>query len=304
MICNYGCEAEAKFSPRKGQRGWCCSENFRQCPGFIKKCNEKKKGRSWKQIYKEEKCKLLKEEQSLRMKNNNPMCYLDPWNKGKTGVYSENTILLMKEKGGKHLKGKLYEELYGLEKSKILKCKRAESMSKVMYKRTPWNKDLKECFSKKTISTMSHKAKERMTPERRKELSKKLQGRTWVFIHGKEKTEKLIELQKRRMKKWQAAYMNKFIKNPSKPQVELFKICQKILPYPVLNYPYLNYNIDIAVPSLSLAIEYDGSYWHKDKEYDLKRQKELEEDGWVFLRYTDILPKKKEFLYDIIEVTK
>ena len=99
-----------------------------------------------------------------------------------------------------------------------------------------------------------------------------------------------------------AVYIQSFIKNPSKPQVELFHLVQEVCPYPVLNYPCLNYSIDIAVPQLSLAIEYDGSYWHQEDEADQKRQKELEEEGWIFLRYRDRIPIKEEFLRDTNQV--
>ena len=100
-----------------------------------------------------------------------------------------------------------------------------------------------------------------------------------------------------------AAYCNRFIKNPSKPQLKLFKMVQEIMPYCYLNYPsiFTNYNIDIAIPALNIAVEYDGSYWHKDKEYDLKRQKELEEDGWIFIRYKDKLPTMGELKCDIMK---
>ena len=103
------------------------------------------------------------------------------------------------------------------------------------------------------------------------------------------------------MKNGGAAYCNMFIKNPSKPQVKLFELCQGLLPYPILNYPSNGYSIDIAVPQLSLAIEYDGTYWHPDKIYDQKRQKELEEEGWSFLRYVDIVPNREQLLTDIKE---
>ena len=43
--------------------------------------------------------------------------------------------------------------------------------------------------------------------------------------------------------------------------------------------------IDIAVPSLKLAIEYDGSYWHKDKaEKDLEKSDRLKAACWTVLR--------------------
>lgn len=95
-----------------------------------------------------------------------------------------------------------------------------------------------------------------------------------------------------------AAYCNRFIKNPSKPQIKLFELCQKLLPYPILNYPCDRYSIDIAVPSLNLAIEYDGSYWH-NSEYDKYRQEQIEKDGWVFLRYVDEIPSKKKLLKEV-----
>ena len=104
------------------------------------------------------------------------------------------------------------------------------------------------------------------------------------------------------MKNGGAAYCNTFIKNPSKPQIELFKLCQELLPYPILNYPCERYSIDIAVPILNLAIEYDGSYWHQNKKYDKHRQEQIEDDGWTFLRYIDIVPNREQLIMDIKEV--
>jgi hypothetical protein len=73
-----------------------------------------------------------------------------------------------------------------------------------------------------------------------------------------------------------AVYMNSLIQNPSKLQVETWKNTCKVCPYVYLNYPVTHlknsYSIDIAIPKLEIAIETDGSYWHQDKEKDLKRQ--------------------------------
>jgi len=121
---------------------------------------------------------------------------------------------------------------------------------------------------------------------------------------SKEWLDKVIPKRKAWMRNGGAAYINSFNKSPSKPQVELFNIIQKLCPYPVLNYPCLNYSIDIAVPKLSLAIEYDGSYWHQDAEYDRKRQDELEQEGWVFLRYIDEVPSKNDLIDDILVISK
>jgi len=99
-----------------------------------------------------------------------------------------------------------------------------------------------------------------------------------------------------------------FITNPSKIQVETWKITSLLFPYVYLNYPVYrgkgkkNYSIDIAVPKLDIAIEVDGSYWHQDKEKDLKRQKELEVEGWNFLRYEDIVPTLEQVSEDIKRV--
>mgnify|MGYP001390754941 CR=1 FL=1 len=99
---------------------------------------------------------------------------------------------------------------------------------------------------------------------------------------------------KDKMLNGQASYMNTFIKNPSKPQLKLYKMILEICPYAILNYPCLNYSIDIAIPFLNIAFEYDGSYWHKDSEYDSNRDNKLKEDGWKIFRFKDIIPNEEE----------
>ena len=53
------------------------------------------------------------------------------------------------------------------------------------------------------------------------------------------------------------------------------------------NYPVSPYYVDFALKSHKIAIECDGEYWHKDKEKDLKRQKEIESKGWTVLRFAE-----------------
>lgn len=96
--------------------------------------------------------------------------------------------------------------------------------------------------------------------------------------------------------------LNELNNTVSKPQLELFKICQTILPYPVLEYYCSGKFIDIAIPKLGVAIEYDGSYWHQDDESDMKRQKLLENEGWTFLRYIDYVPNEDVLLNDINQI--
>lgn len=229
MKCEYGCDKEAKHSPKYGQTRWCCSEKFTQCSGFIERCNKKKRGRTYQELYGKKEADKRKKRLSTMLKNRNPMEYMEPWNKGKIGVYNDDTLKRMKINSHFNtFKNKTYEEIYDQHEA----IRRKNNLSKIM-------------------------------------------------------------------SDGGSAHANMFITNPSKPQVALFKLCQELLPYPIMNYPSCGYSIDIAVPSLNLAIEYDGSYWHQDEEYDNKRQTTIEEDGWAFLRYKDYVPDKNELMKDI-----
>jgi len=112
------------------------------------------------------------------------------------------------------------------------------------------------------------------------------------------KDPKFREMHSKRMKNGGAAYANFFIKNPSGPQIQLFNKVKKIYPQAILNYPSLNFSIDIAIPDLMIAIEYDCWYWH-DEEKDKIRQSKLEGKGWKFLRYKDYIPKIDELKKDL-----
>ena len=35
-FCEYGCGRNAKYSPRKGMRKWCCEDHYNKCPAQIK----------------------------------------------------------------------------------------------------------------------------------------------------------------------------------------------------------------------------------------------------------------------------
>jgi len=47
------------------------------------------------------------------------------------------------------------------------------------------------------------------------------------------------------------------------------------------------YYVDFAIPSLKIAIEVDGSYWHKNTEKDDIRQQDIEEQGWTVIRFNE-----------------
>ena len=104
-----------------------------------------------------------------------------------------------------------------------------------------------------------------------------------------------------------SANANRYRRKVSKPQISLYKLVQQICPYSILNYPVYspkNYSIDIAIPHLALALEYDESWYHQDKEADIKRQKDLEEQGWRFLRYRDHVPKLEQLNKDILQIVR
>ena len=119
------------------------------------------------------------------------------------------------------------------------------------------------------------------------------------FKYGQECPYCKHENDKQRMLNGGAAYARSFLKRISKPQLKLFNETKEIYPETTLEYPCLNYSIDIAIPHLRIAIEYDESYWHQDQEADDKRQKKIENEGWTFLRYRDYVPSKIELERDI-----
>ena len=109
------------------------------------------------------------------------------------------------------------------------------------------------------------------------------------------------------MKDGGAVYANSFVKNPSWPQVKTYENTKELYPEAVLNYMVHVrkgkwYSLDIAILSLKIDIEYDGSRYHQDIEYDRKRDECLKSLGWVVLRYRDRVPSKEEILKDILGI--
>ena len=62
--------------------------------------------------------------------------------------------------------------------------------------------------------------------------------------------------------------------------------------------------IDIYIPSLDMAVEYDGSYWHKSKvDSDNKKNGILNENGFSVLRIREFgLPELEKFNGDVINL--
>ena len=118
-------------------------------------------------------------------------------------------------------------------------------------------------------------------------------------VENPSQTKEFKERNSDRMKNGGSAHASSFIKNPSKPQVELFNLVKSLHEEAILNFPTQGksgkyYSLDIAIPSLKIDIEYDGSYFHPDQEKDRIRQEDLESLGWKFLRFRDYMPSLEE----------
>ena len=85
--------------------------------------------------------------------------------------------------------------------------------------------------------------------------------------------------------------------NLSKPQKELFQLVKSLINEDcIVNYPIpeINSLLDIAIPSLKIDLEYDGSYWHQDQKHDDERDSKLRSLGWKIFRFRDRIPTKEE----------
>jgi len=189
-------------------------------------------------------------------------------------------------------KGKTYEEIMGNKKAK----KRKDKMKKARGSKNPF-------YGKKHSKEARKKIRFSWTRERKENVRKVMKESKSEYMRSFINKEKQTQMLSKWCKDGHAAYMNMFIKNPSKPQIELYKMVLELCPYAIINYPCLNYSIDIAIPFLEVAIEYDEPYWHQDKDYDSKRQRRLEKEGWRFIRFSSI-PKKKEIRREIKAFSK
>lgn len=64
-------------------------------------------------------------------------------------------------------------------------------------------------------------------------------------------------------------------------------------------WPVLNYFLDFADPIKKIGIEVDGKEFHQNVEKDMKRQKEIEDEGWIIIRIRGWQAHmKEEFEFD------
>lgn len=301
MICSYGCGKEAKFYFKTVNK-CCCSDNWTKCS-----------------VMREVKSEILK---GKRSGVNNPRYGMKQTEETKRKIgeskLGKPRSAELKRKLSDLRKGKSYEELLGKDKADETKRK----ISKSGKGKVPWNKGIPHTEEEKAKISNYHKIngtpfknkkhsnetkeimKSKWTDERRNKSREEMKNGKAKYIASFVKSE-TYEKFREVMLNGHAAYMNSFIKNPSKPQVHLYNLVLFIYPDTILNFSETRVNrcIDIAIPEHMIAIEYDGSYWHQDKEADLHRQNILESLGWKFIRYIDYIPSKDK-LYEDIENAK
>jgi len=273
---NPTCENKTKFhSFTKGYRRFCgykCSANSVKKEHIITKKQKKQHSKFMKELWKNDKCPYKKdlviEIKSQKMKEH--------WKDLDSKLNSKNRHDMISYKQKETWSNVEYKQMM----SKKMKINRQDKNS--IYNQKEYILKHKESYTNKVKKEISQKVKKAWNDD-----SNQLGGVEWRHKR------------KQYMINGGAAHCNQFITNPSKPQVELFRLCQEVLPYPILNYPCGRYSIDIAVPALDLAIEYDGSYWHPDEKYDAYRQEEIEKEGWMFLRYVDEVPTLKKLTQNI-----
>ena len=60
------------------------------------------------------------------------------------------------------------------------------------------------------------------------------------------------------------------------------------------------YDVDVKIPKLKLIVEYDGSYWHKDRiSSDIEKTEALKSDNWIVIRARERPLKLLSKKYDV-----
>lgn len=157
-------------------------------------------------------------------------------------------------------------------------------------KENKWGKHSEE--SRRKIS-IKRKIFFQKHPEKRKEISEHLKRfhlKNPLVRKGQSKHMK--EFYNKHPEKHPNRIMAKkgFISKPEKYLLNLIKnIYKKFIiesNYPVKTFRTTRY-IDIALPQIKVGVEYDGEYWHQNKEKDRFRDEELKEVGWKIIHMNE-----------------
>ncbi len=294
--CSF-CGGESKYHFKSGERSYCCESNVAKCPA-IRKINSKRNKENPPsknpEIAKKISIALTGRKNlghSEWMKKNQPNLGKDKWAERKA---KGAPLCKCKSQCGERTKwdknkAKYNEYVHGHHaRSKNFKVKPPDSEAPICKcgycdEKTTWNKPKNDWnrFVKGHQNRGKNQAHYGIIGKKHPNYGRKRPDASEYMLNGG------------------AAHAASFVKNPSKSQVELYKLIKSLYPDSMLNYPSLNRVIDIAIPDQMIAIEYDGSYWHQDQEADETRQKELEAIGWKFLRYYDYVPSIDELEKDL-----
>lgn len=90
----------------------------------------------------------------------------------------------------------------------------------------------------------------------------------------------------------------------SSQQIQVYEMIKNKHPDVILNYPFSSLSLDIFVEinNVKIDVEYDGWFFHQDKQKDIKRDKFLQSQGFKTLRIRSghLLPTEQE-LFDAID---
>ena len=142
------------------------------------------------------------------------------------------------------------------------------------------NKQTKEHIEKRRKKLLGHRVLENTLLR-----IKKMKGKNWEDIYGKEKSKEL----KKNLKEKRAKQI--FPIKDTSIEVKIQNFLKK-LGIEFFTHQYMSqikhaYQCDILIPSMNLVIECDGDYWHKypiGNDLDHIRTKELFENGFKVLR--------------------
>ena len=302
MLCNYGCGREAKFFFKNGKG--CCSSNISGCDIFRNIKSEKLKNR----VRTEEHCENISKGR----------LGIEPWNKGKKDCFAEDTL---KQLSKSHT-GKKYSIETNKKKGRkgILNSRFGVKLSKDQIELIRFNTTIAMKDPERRRKLREANIGRVSSEESRKKISEKLKGRIpWnkgltketdsrlMKSSEKQKNSEFMKIHKEWMLNGGAAYMNSFIKNPSKQELKLKEIVKELYPNCEPQYPVFNYALDIALIEDKIAIEYDGWYHFDCQEhidYFKNRQERIENEGWKFVRYTMFqkFPTKEQVENDINNV--
>lgn len=206
-------------------------------------------------------------------------------NKGKTGIYSKETLEKMSRARIQFYIDHPEAKLFGKDNP----ASRPEVRAKISKAHTG------KVFSEEHKKTIGDAQRGIPLSE---EVCLKRYGSGNPF-YGKRHTKASIELIKQNVKKVFRDHPEKHSNRRmgkagfvSEPQKELFELAREIFQDAELEYPIKTLQstrfADIGVPSLRIDLEMDGEHWHQNKEYDMIRDKEIQEVGWCVVHFSDL----------------